>query len=71
MRRGNSARFAISARRDTRGAAPQRALVRSVFEYGEFSFGDGITRRSAKLAQRAFAPALARRGALSECRATP
>ena len=33
--------------------------------------GDGITRRSAKLAQRALALALASRGALSECRATP
>ena len=33
-----------------------------------FSFGDGITRRSAKLAQRALALALASRGALSECR---
>ena len=36
-----------------------------------FSFEDGLTRRSAKLAQRAFAPALASRGAQSECRATP
>ena len=42
-----------------------------VFEPDENFFGDGITRRSAKLAQRALAPALASRGALSERRATP
>ena len=40
-------------------------------EPDEFSFGDGLTRRSAKLAQRALALALASRGALSERRATP
>ena len=42
---------------------PRRALIRSVTEYDETSFEDGITRRSPKLAQRAFAPALASRGA--------
>ena len=42
-----------------------------VFESGENFFEDGITRRSAKRAQRALAHALASRGALSECRATP
>ena len=41
----------------------RRALVRSVTEHDETSFEDGLTRRSAKLAQRAFAPALASRGA--------
>ena len=40
-------------------------------EPDENIFGDGLTRRSAKLAQRALAPALASRGALSERRATP
>ena len=40
-----------------------------VIEPDENFFEDGITRRSAKLAQRALAPALASRGALSERRA--
>ena len=53
-----------------------RELIRGVFElhvnlFGVYlnfhvnSFEDGTTRRSAKLAQRAFAPALASRGAFS------
>ena len=41
----------------------KRALVQGVPEYDANSFEDGITRRSPKLAQRAFAPALASRGA--------
>ena len=41
-----------------------------VFEPDENFFGDGTTRRSAKRSQ-AVQPPLERRGALSECRATP
>ena len=39
-----------------------------MLEPDENFFEDGLTRRSAKLAQRALALALASRGALSECR---
>ena len=45
---------------------PRRALVQGVFEHAEHSFEDGLTRRSPKLAQRAFAAALASRGALRD-----
>ena len=41
-----------------------------VFEPDEYFFEDGLTRRSAKRSQ-AVQPPLERRGALSECRATP
>ena len=41
----------------------KRTLVQGVPEHDANSFGDGTTRRSLKLAQRAFAPALASRGA--------
>ena len=41
-----------------------------VFESDEYFFEDGLTRRSAKRSQ-AVQPPLERRGALSECRATP
>ena len=40
-----------------------RILIRSVFEPHAHLFEDETTRRSLKLAQRAFAPALASRGA--------
>ena len=52
-------------RRHVRGfrEVVKRALIQGVFEHDETFFEDGITRRSAKLAQRAFAPALASRGA--------
>ena len=52
-------------RRHARGfrEAVKRALVQGVLEHDEHSFGDGLTRRSPKLAQRAVAPALASRGA--------
>ena len=43
--------------------AVKRALIQGVPEHDANSFGDGITRRSPKLAQRVFAPALASRGA--------
>ena len=55
-------------RRHARGfrEAVKRALIRGVTEHDETSFEDGLTRRSPKLAQRAFAPALASRGALRD-----
>ena len=42
-----------------------RTLICSALDSHINSFGDGFARRSAKLAQRAFAPALASRGAFS------
>ena len=44
----------------------KRALVQGVPEHDANSFEDGFTRRSPELAQRAFAPALASRGALRD-----
>ena len=44
-----------------------RLIARSdILEYNVRSFEDGFTRRSLKLAQRAFVPALACRGALRD-----
>ena len=55
-------------RRHTRGVREtvKRALIRGVLEPDANLFEDVITRRSPKLAQRAFAPALASRGALRD-----
>ena len=50
------------------GARLPHILIRSVLEPHVNLFKDGTTRRSAKLAQRAFAPALASRRRRSECR---